>query len=178
MAETTDWNKRFDNIRLADLDYVEKDINDILEDIEFDNIDDELICKDIITHLETTAAEEIKNDKCVQLPFIGSIRKNPLRKVLDENRTAFKLVAKNFSKEDAKAHYASVFQEKKNELRLEDYKKAKLKEVRNRNKTKYEQLYTHLGPAYANMYLNAILMMRMVEFNQDFEDKIRELTNE
>lgn len=178
MAETTDWNKRFDNIRLADLDYVEKDINDILEDIEFDNIDDELICKDIITHLETTAAEEIKNDKCVQLPFIGSIRKNPLRKVLDENRTAFKLVAKNFSKEDAKAHYASVFQEKKNELRLEDYKKAKLKEVRNRNKTKYEQLYTHLGPAYANMYINAILMMRMVEFNQDFEDKIRELTNE
>lgn len=178
MAETTDWNKRFDNIRLADLDYVEKDINDILEDIEFDNIDDELICKDIITHLETTAAEEIKNDKCVQLPFIGSIRKNPLRKVLDENRTAFKLVAKNFSKEDAKAHYASVFQEKKNELRLEDYKKAKLKEVRNRNKTKYEQLYTHLGPAYANMYLNAILMMRMVEFNQDFEDKIRELNNE
>lgn len=178
MAETTDWNKRFDNIRLADLDYVEKDINDILEDIEFDNIDDSLICKDIITHLETTAAEEIKNDKCVQLPFIGSIRKNPLRKVLDENRTAFKLVAKNFSKEDAKAHYASVFQEKKNELRLEDYKKAKLKEVRNRNKTKYEQLYTHLGPAYANMYLNAILMMRMVEFNQDFEDKIRELTNE
>lgn len=178
MAETTDWNKRFDNIRLADLDYVEKDINDILEDIEFDNIDDELICKDIITHLETTAAEEIKNDKCVQLPFIGSIRKNPLRKVLDENRTAFKLVAKNFSKEDAKAHYASVFQEKKNELRLEDYKKAKLKEVRNRNKTKYEQLYTHLGPAYANMYLNAILMMRMVEFDQDFEDKIRELSNE
>lgn len=178
MAETTDWNKRFDNIRLADLDYVEKDINDILEDIEFDNIDDELICKDIITHLETTAAEEIKNDKCVQLPFIGSIRKNPLRKVLDENRTAFKLVAKNFNKEDAKAHYASVFQEKKNELRLEDYKKAKLKEVRNRNKTKYEQLYTHLGPAYANMYLNAILMMRMVEFNQDFEDKIRELSNE
>ena len=178
MAETTDWNKRFDNIRLADLDYVEKDINDILEDIEFDNIDDELICKDIIAHLETTAAEEIKNDKCVQVPFIGSIRKNPLRKVLDENRTAFKLVAKNFSKEDAKAHYASVFQEKKNELRLEDYKKAKLKEVRNRNKTKYEQLYTHLGPAYANMYLNAILMMRMVEFNQDFEDKIRELSNE
>lgn len=178
MAETTDWNKRFDNIRLADLDYVEKNINDILEDIEFDNIDDELICKDIITHLETTAAEEIKNDKCVQLPFIGSIRKNPLRKVLDENRTAFKLVAKNFSKEDAKAHYASVFQEKKNELRLEDYKKAKLKEVRNRNKTKYEQLYTHLGPAYANMYLNAILMMRMVEFDQDFEDKIRELNNE
>ena len=178
MAKTTDWNKRFDNIRLADLDYIEKDINDILEDINFNNIDDELICKDIITHLETTAAEEIKNDKCVQLPFIGSIRKNPLRKVLDDNRTAFKLVAKNLSKEDAKAHYASVFQEKKNELRLEDYRKAKLKEVRNKNKTKYEQYYTHLGPAYANMYLNAILMMRMVEFNQDFEDRIRELSNE
>lgn len=178
MAETTDWNKRFDNIRLADLDYVEKDINDILEDLDFDNLDDTLITKDIITHLENTAAEEIQNDKCVQLPFIGSIRKNPLRKVLDENRTAFKLVAKNLSKEDAKAHYASVFQEKKNELRREDYRKAKIREVRNKNKTKYEQYFTHLGPAYANMYLHAILMMRMVEYNQDFEDRLKELNNE
>ena len=178
MAETADWNKRFDNIRLADLDYVSKTINDILEDINFDNIDDELLCRDIIEHLENTAAEEIKNDKCVQLPFIGSIRKNPLRKVLDKNREAFKLVAKNLSKEDAKAHYASVFQAKKDELRREDYEKAKLKEVRNKHKTKYEQYFTHLGPAHANMYLQSFLMLKMVEHDEEFEERMRELRNE
>lgn len=178
MADTADWNKRFDNIRLAKLDYVEKDINDIIEDLNFENEDDILITKDIINHLENTAAEEIKNDKCVQLPFIGSIRKNPLRKVLDKNRTAFRIASKQLSKEDFKEYTASVFQEKKNEMRLEDYKKAKIKEVRNKNKVKYEQYFTHLGPAYANMYLHAILMMRMVEYNQEFEDRLKELDNE
>lgn len=178
MADTSEINKKFDNIRLAELNYIEHDINTILSCIEFKDLGEELLCRDIITHLETTAAEEIQNDKCVQLPFIGSIRKNPLRKVLDNNRTAFKIAAKNLSKEDFKHHCASVFQEKKNELRLEDYKKAKLKEIRNKNKTKYEQYYTHLGPAYANMYLHAILMMRMVEYNQEFEDRLKELRNE
>ena len=46
------------------------------------------------------------------------------------------------------------------------------------NKVKYEQYFTHLGPAYANMYLHAILMMRMVEYNQEFEDRLKELDNE
>lgn len=178
MTDTTDINKRFDNIRLAKFDYVEKDINDIIEDLNFDNENDALLTKDIISHLENTAAEEIINDKCVQIPFIGSIRKNPLRKVLDKNRTAFKLASKQLSKGAFKEYTASVFQEKKNEMRLEDYKKAKIKEVRNKNKTKYEQYFTHLGPAYANMYCQAILMMRMVEYNQEFEDIIKELNDE
>ena len=178
MADTTELNKKFDNIRLADLNYIEQDINTILDSIDFKDEDEELLCKDIITHLETTAAEEMQNDKCVQLPFIGSIRKNPLRKVLDKNRTAFKIAAKNLSKEDFKEYCASVFQERKDELRLEDYKKSKIREVRNKNKIKYEQYYTHLGPAYANMYLHSFLMLRMVEYNQEFEDKLRELNNE
>lgn len=177
MADTTDWNKRFDNIRLADLDYVEKDIEDILTDINFKNLNDELVCKDIILHLENTAAEEIKNDKCVQLPFIGSIRKNPLRKVLIDNKVNFKLAAKNLNKDEAKEYFASVFREKKQEMRKADYERAKIIEVRNKNKIKYEQYYTHLGPAYANMYLRAILMMRMVEYDQEFEDRIKELNN-
>lgn len=178
MADTADTNKIFDNIRLADLDYIEKDITSIISEIKFEKEDDDLLCKDIILHLENTAAEEIKNDKCVQLPFIGSIRKNPLRKVLDSNREAFKLARKQLEKDDFKAYCAEVFKDKKDELRLEDYRKAKVKEIRNKYKTKYEQYFTHLGPAYANMFCNAILMMRMVEFDEEFEETYNRLRNE
>lgn len=171
-----DWNKRFDNIRLAELEFEEKELDDVISEL---NVSDEeaILIKDIITHLETTAADEIKNDKCVQLPYIGSIRKNPLRKTLDENRTAFKVSAKILGKEKFKEHAASVFKAKQDELRLEDYKKAKLREVKNKNKTKYEQYFLQLGPAYANMYLNAILLMRMVEYDDEFEQHIQMLSN-
>lgn len=171
-------NEIFDNIRLAELNYIEKDIEGIICGIDFATEEDELLCRDIILNLELTAAEEIKNDKCVQLPFIGSIRKNPLKKVLDENRTAFRLARKNLNDDDFKAYCAETFQNKKDKLRLEDYRKAKIKEIRNKYKTRYEQYVTHLGPAYANMFLNAILMMRMVEFDQEFEDTYNRLRNE
>lgn len=175
--DKTDWNKRFDNIRFADLEFVEKELDDVIEEM---NVSDEeaLLMKDIIIHLETTAAQEIKNDKCVQLPYIGSIRKNPLRKTLDENRTAFKISSKILTKEQFKEHAASVFKSRKDELRLEDYKKAKIREIKNRNKAKYEKYFIELGPAYANMYLNAILLMRMVEYDDEFEQHMKTLNNE
>ena len=175
MSNTIDWNKRFDNIQLNSLEYIEKSLSDILEDINFKSEDDKLLCKDIIMHLETTAAQEIMNDKCVQLPYIGSVRKNPLKKVLEENRSSFKLAAKVMSKEQAKEYYASVFQEKKDELREEAYRKAKLKEVRNKYKKQYEQYFTHIGPEYAELFILTRTMFQAVEFDQEFEDKMREL---
>ena len=36
MADTADTNKIFDNIRLADLDYIEKDIESIISEIKFE----------------------------------------------------------------------------------------------------------------------------------------------
>ena len=47
MAKTTDWNKRFDNIRLAKLDYEEKDIKGILNNLYTDDNENKIICEDI-----------------------------------------------------------------------------------------------------------------------------------
>lgn len=178
MAEMVDWNKRFDNIRLADIEYVEQTTDDILDNLDFNTDEEKLLCKDIILHLETTAAEEIKNNKCVQLPFIGSLRKNPLKQVVEDNRANFRKIARTNSKEEAKIKFAAVFKAKKDELRKEDYYKAKLKEVRNRNKTRYEQYFTHIGPAYAQMFLVSRLNFTMVEFDKELENKLQELYNE
>ena len=175
MAKTTDWNKRFDNIRLNKLEYEEVDINDILNDIHFETEDDKLLMKDIISNLESVVAEEIKNGKCVQIPYIGSLRKNPLKETLEKNRTNFRIAAKALSKEGFKEHCSLVFKKKKDELRIQDYEKAKLKQIRKRNQKAFEQLYIDIGPAYANMYIFSKTLMKAVDFNEEFEDKIQEL---
>lgn len=178
MAETIDWNKRFETIQVADLEYVEKSTNDILDDIGFESEIDRLLCKDIVQHLENTAAEEILNNKCIQIPFIGCLRKNPLKQVLEDNRKNFRIIAQNYSKEERKEKYAEVFRNKKAELRKEDYYKARIKKLRRKYKTKYEQYFTHVGPAYAEMFIASRLNFSMVEFNKELEDKLQELYNE
>ena len=175
MTKTTDWNKRFDNIKLNKLEYEEVDINNILDDIHFETEDDKLLMKDIISNLESVVAEEIKNGKCVQIPYIGSLRKNPLKETLEKNRTNFRIAAKSLSKEGFKEHCSLVFKKKKDELRIQDYKKAKLKQIRKRHQKEFEQLYINIGPAYANMYIFSKTLMKAVEFNEEFEDKIQEL---
>ena len=175
MDKTTDWNKRFDNIRLNKLEYEEKDINDILSDINFETEDDKLLMKDVISNLESVVAEEVKNGKCVQIPYIGSVRKNPLKETLEKNRTNFRIAAKSLSKEGFKEHCSLVFKKKKDELRIQDYEKAKLKQIRKRHQKEFEQLYINIGPAYANMYIFSKTLMKAVDFNEEFEDKIQEL---
>lgn len=172
-----DWNKRFDNIRLAKLDYEEKTIEDILTDLNFDNEDDLLLCKDIIINLESTAVEEINNGNCVQLPYIGSIRKNPLKQVLEQNKTKFKIASKSLSKEGFKEYCADTFRKSKEENRLKDYHKSKIKEARNKYKKQYESYYVNIGKAYAELFLLTRINLRPIEFNQEFEDKYQELYN-
>ena len=171
-------NKIFDNIRRADIEYDEKDINDIIFELAYTKEEEELLCKDIILHLETTAAEELQKDKCVQLPYIGSLRKSPIKKCLEENRVNFRIASKSLNKEDYTQHCSDVFRAKKAELRREDYVKAKRSELKKKHKAKYEQYYKLLGPAYANMYIESILMLDVVPYNQEFEDRLKELENE
>lgn len=175
MAKLTDWNKRFDNIRLNKLEYEEINIDDILNDIHFEKEDDKLLMKDIISNLEFVIAEEIKNGKCVQIPYIGSLRKNPLKETLEQNRTNFRIAAKSLSKEGFKEHCSLVFKKKKDELRIQDYNKTKLKQMRKRHQKEFEQLYVNIGPAYANMYIFSKTLMKAVDFNEEFENKIQEL---
>lgn len=177
MSNVIDYNKRFDNIRLAELEYFEKSNKHILEDMNFYSNDDKLLCGDIINHLEKTAAEEIQNNKCVQLPFVGSIRKNPLKKTLDEHREKFTIAKKCLNKEDFKEYTSDVFRKRKEELRKEDYIKVKYREIKNKYKRKYELFYTQIGPAYANMFIKSVMMFDIVHFDEEFEEQYNILNN-
>lgn len=178
MADTIDWNKRFDNIRLAKLEYEEVTLKDIFDDIGYSEEDRDL-GEDIIKNLEKVVADEILKGKCVQVPYIGCLRKNPLKETLEKNRTNFKIAAKSLSKEGFKEHCALVFKKRKDELRREDYKKAKLKEIRNRHKKDYEFYCTNIGKGYADMFLLSRLNFKAVDYDEEWEELYQKLnTNE
>lgn len=59
-----------------------KDVDNILDDIDFVDDDDRILCKTIINSLEKEAAAQLLAGKCVQLPYIGIIRRILLRWLL------------------------------------------------------------------------------------------------
>lgn len=66
-----------------------KDINNILDDIGFQS-DDRILCKSIIESLEKEASINIRKDKCVAIPHIGTIQKNWYRSKLISHYKDFK----------------------------------------------------------------------------------------
>ena len=78
-----------------------KDINNILDDIGFQG-DDRILCKSIIESLEKEASINIRKDKCVAIPHIGTIQKNWYRSKLISHYKDFKEARKTMTREEYK----------------------------------------------------------------------------
>ena len=74
-----------------------KDINNILDDIGFQG-DDRILCKSIIESLEKEASINIRKDKCVAIPHIGTIQKNWYRSKLISHYKDFKEARKTMTR--------------------------------------------------------------------------------
>jgi len=89
-----------------------KDINNILDDIGFQG-DDRILCKSIIESLEKEASINIRKDKCVAIPHIGTIQKNWYRSKLISHYKDFKEARKTMTREEYKEYTAKVMEEEK-----------------------------------------------------------------
>ena len=89
-----------------------KDINNILDDIGFQG-DDRILCKYIIENLEKEASINIRKDKCVAIPHIGTIQKNWYRSKLISHYKDFKEARKTMTREEYKEYTAKVMEEEK-----------------------------------------------------------------
>jgi hypothetical protein len=109
-----------DNIYDSDLNN-ELEVNtmkDIINSIGFKSEEDKLMCEVIITNLEKYAAENIKQSKTVNIPYIGCIRKSPLREAIVSRRFDFKKARLSMSKEEYKDYVRQSIDELKKEERL------------------------------------------------------------
>ena len=167
-----------DNNDDIDNDYiiVIKRMDDILQEVTT-SIDERVIYESIISNLEQSAADNINNDKIVQLPSIGCIRKNPIRKVIKANYANFKEARKTLNKDEYKDHVRGIIVDARIQQAKEDYDKSILKKIRSRNKKKYDKFYINLGKAYAELYIQSFLFFREVPFNQDVQDAYDSINN-
>lgn len=161
----------------ADVEYVivSKDKNDILNELDFENEEERLLCDSIISNLEKTASDTIRNMKVAQIPFIGCLRINPVKRKLRDAKLHLRAVRKSLTKEQYKDHVRSYVIDLKEKQIEEDRIKLAFTRIRRNNKKKYEQLFKKCGRAYAELFIMSIYWLKEVPYSQEFEDKYKEL---
>ena len=131
----------------------------------------------IITNLEKYAAENIKQSKTVNIPYIGCIRKSPLREAIVSRRFDFKKARLSMSREEYKDYVRQSIDKLKKEERRKNDLKRELYKIQKINHKQYNKLYESVGKAYADFYIFAIYCLTPVEHNEEFEELYRELSN-
>lgn len=154
---------------------ISKDTNDILNDMDFNNEDERLLCESIITNLEKDAASAIREMKTVSLPFIGCLRINPIKRKLRDAKLHLSLMRNNMSKDDYKQHVRDIVHEFGQEMDKADAEKLIMTKIRRNNKKRYDELYKKLGRAYAEMFIFSIRGLKEVPFDSEWEEYYQNL---
>lgn len=149
---------------------ITKNKNDILNEMEFETEDDKYICESIIANLEKDIADGLKDMKTVQIPFIGSIRINPVKRKLRDAKLHLSDVRKRMSKEEYKDYVRDLVADFKEEQKNIDKEKLIMNKIKSNNKTKYEELYKRLGKSYADMFLYSIRLLKEIPFDEEWEN--------
>lgn len=161
----------------ADIEYiiVSKNKNDILNELDFKNEEERLLCDSIISNLEKTASDTIRSMKVAQIPFIGCLRINPVKRKLRDAKLHLSAVRKSLTKEQYKEHVRSYVIDLKEKQIEEDRIKLVFTRIRRNNKKKYEQLFKKCGRAYAELFIMSIYWLKEVHFDQEWEEHYQSL---
>lgn len=169
-----------DELSLSDNEYtiVEKRMSDILDDMEFEDLDERLFCESIISNIEKTAADMLRDNKVVNIPYIGCLRKDPLRRLFRENGAELKKLREQVNIGKYQDEVRSLVTRARISLARKDREKHYLKRIRQSNKKTYDELYIKLGYAYAEMFIFSLSLMRVVEYDEEFEEYYKQLIDE
>lgn len=146
-----------------------KNQKDILAELDFKDKTDELICHSIISNLEKFASDNIRKLNTVQLPFIGCIRINPIKRKFSNSKLHLSTIRHNTTKEEYREYVKDVYNEFKEELEYSDKRKLYMTKIKRNNKVKYEKLYKSLGKSYADCYLFCITLLEEIPFDAEWE---------
>lgn len=161
----------------ADIEYViiSKNKNDILNELDFENEEERLLCDSIISNLEKTASNTIRDMKVAQIPFIGCLRINPVKRKFRDAKLHLRTVRNSLTKEQYKEHVRSYIVDLKEKQKEEDRIKLIFARIRRNNKKKYEQLFKKCGKAYAELFIMSIYWLKEVPFDSKWEEHYQSL---
>lgn len=169
--------KTVNNLQEFDEDFeiVEKTFEDVISEIDFKTEDEKLLCGSIVDHIEKSIASGLKDMKIVQVPYIGTLRIDPVKKQIKENKDAFHIARHNMNKNEYKDYVKNYINDLREEQESIDAEKLKFKRLRSINKTKYEVLYKSLGKEYAEMFIYAISILTYVPYDKEWEEHYQSL---
>lgn len=159
-------------VEYGDSEYpiVVSEVNDVLDSIEFNSFEERCLCESIITEMDKEIANTIANGKVANIPFIGCIRRNPIRKAISDNRDTLRVIRKGITKEQYKEHVRCIMNAAREKIEKEDARKRFEKTFRNKNKKKYEQYYINYGRAYAETFIKALTWLEEVPFDIEVQE--------
>ena len=146
-----------------------KNKNDILNEMDFENEEERVLCDDIITNLEKMIADSISSMKVAQIPFIGCVRINPIKRKLRDSKLHLSNIRKSLTKEQYKEHVRSFVIDMKEKQKQEDRNKVVFHRIRSNNKKRYEELFKRCGRAYAELFIMSVYWMKEVPYDADWE---------
>lgn len=171
-----DYNMQ-ENINEADIDYViiSKNKEDILNELDFENEEERYLCDAIITNLEKSVSDTIRNMKVAQIPYIGCLRINPVKRKFRDAKLHLSSVRKSLTKEQYKEHVRSYIIDLKEQQAEADRIKLEITRIRRNNKKKYDTLFKRLGKAYAEMFIYSIYILEEIPFDAEWEEQYQSL---
>lgn len=166
-----------EQLQECDVDFVivSKNKADILNELDFKSEEEKALCDSIISGIERMAAKEIRNMNIVQLPLIGCVRINPIKKEFSNNKTNLSVVRKSITKQQYKDHVRSYIYHIKNQQQEKDREKLALFRIRKNNKKRYEKLFKLCGRCHAELFIKSVYWLKEVPFNQEWEEHYQSL---
>ena len=113
--------------------------------------------------------------KVAQIPFIGCLRINPVKRKLREAKLHLSSVRKSLTKEQYKEHVRSYVIDLKEQQAKADRIKLAIIRIRRNNKKKYDTLFKRLGKAYAEMFIYSIYILEEIPFDNEWEEQYQSL---
>lgn len=151
--------------------------NDILNELDFENEEERVLCDSIISNLEKTAAETISSMQIAQLPLIGCVRINPVKRQLSDAKLHLSAVRKSLTKEQYKEHVRSFIVNLQEKQKEKDRLKFTFVRIRRNNKKKYEELFKKCGKAYAELFIMSIYWLHEVPYDAEWEFQYQVLSD-
>jgi hypothetical protein len=157
-----------------DIDIESKNYKDIIKELDLTD-DDKIICESIIYSMEKYIIKNIKEDKTVQIPFIGCIRKNHIKAKLIEDKEELRLLRKTNNKETYKSIVRNKINSYKEELNKKDRDKLQIKKLISIYKKEYELYSKTIGVAFANMFIYGKTLFKDIPFDPEVQKMYDEL---
>lgn len=158
----------------ADLDYVliYKDVDNIVDEIEFDNIEDKEITRAIINSLEHEAANQLKKKNTVNIPYLCNLAIDPVMVCIQQHSKDFYNAKKTKTKEEYQSYIRAIINQARAEAKAVEVRKRMFSHFKVIHKKEYEKKKQLMGKTYADCWIKFMYCFQAIDYNEELSDAI------